>query len=86
MVVQFDNLLGGGDLGDTLNSVISALGTAIFDKVTISSSFFITQVHQVVEEKKKIDCLHHAGVVMEASLTWLYSRCRFFLFLSVHLT
>jgi len=33
MVVQFDNLLGGGDFGDTLNSVISALGIAIFDKV-----------------------------------------------------
>lgn len=33
MVVNFENLLGGGDLGDTLNSIMSALGVAIYEKV-----------------------------------------------------
>ncbi|XP_057364922.1 uncharacterized protein LOC130685614 [Daphnia carinata] len=33
MVVYFENLLGGGDLGDTLNDILSELGMAIFDMV-----------------------------------------------------
>nr|CAH0098060.1 unnamed protein product [Daphnia galeata] len=33
MVVYFENLLGGGDLGDTINDIISELGMAIFEIV-----------------------------------------------------
>ncbi|XP_046442167.1 uncharacterized protein LOC124192739 [Daphnia pulex] len=33
MVVYFENLLGGGDLGDTINDIISELGMAIFELV-----------------------------------------------------
>ena len=33
MVVYFENLLGGGDLGDTINDIISELGMAIYDMV-----------------------------------------------------
>lgn len=35
MVVYFENLLGGGDLGDTINDIISSLGIAIFDMVSV---------------------------------------------------
>ena len=33
MVVYFENLLGGGDLGDTINDIMSELGMAIFEIV-----------------------------------------------------
>ena len=33
MVVYFEKLLGGGDLGDTINDIISELGMAIFEIV-----------------------------------------------------
>lgn len=43
MVVNFENILGGGDLGDTVNDIVSALGKAIFDKVSslFSRPFFL---------------------------------------------
>jgi len=33
MVVDFENLMGGGDLGDTLNAIMTNLGTTIFNQV-----------------------------------------------------
>lgn len=33
MVVDFENLLGGGDLGDTLNEIVTDLGTLVFNEV-----------------------------------------------------
>ena len=34
MVVDFENLLGGGDLGDTLNLIMTNLGTSVFNQVS----------------------------------------------------
>jgi len=33
MVVDFENLLGGGDLGDTLNLIMTNLGTSVFNQI-----------------------------------------------------
>lgn len=44
LLAYFDNLLGGGDLGDTLSEIISMLGTSIFNLVNPTCSLHFPSV------------------------------------------
>lgn len=62
MVVYFENLLGGGDLGDTINDIISELGMAIFELVGCCyfigyTAFRLFQSLFVLGNRLPIDCL-----------------------------
>jgi hypothetical protein len=39
MAFNFENLLGGGDLGATINEIMGQLGSSIFEQVAFSRLF-----------------------------------------------
>ena len=37
IIVDFENIMGGGDFGDTINGILTNLGKTIIDQVTTSN-------------------------------------------------